>query len=283
MYMPFDMSKIGTVYLVGAGPGDPELITARGLRLLLQADVVVYDRLVHPALIKMLPEATERIFVGKAPGKQMLPQEGIHVLLIERALQGCTVVRLKGGDPFVFGRGGEECLALARAGIPYEVVPGVSSAIAAASYAGIPVTQRGVAQGFSVVTGHARASFDEEPDWLELAKMGTLVIMMGLRNLKKIVSHLLENAYCPTTPVAVVANASTHQQEVVEAPLSEIVELSCHMRPPATVIIGDVVKLRRQLDWFSLPTLHGSGVDEDVFTFPDLDTLTAITQTLNNE
>ncbi|MBX2821592.1 MAG: uroporphyrinogen-III C-methyltransferase [Rhodothermaceae bacterium] len=278
-----ELSRIGTVYLVGAGPGDPELITARGLRLLQQADVVVYDRLVHPALIQTLPKETERIFVGKAPGKQMLPQDGIHVLLIARAMQGCNVVRLKGGDPFVFGRGGEECLALAEAGIPYEVVPGVSSAVAAASYAGIPVTQRGVAQGFSVVTGHTRASYDEEPDWIELVRMGTLVIMMGLKNLERIVTHLLDNAQPPSTPVAVVANASTHQQEVVEAPLHQIVGLTAHLKPPATVIIGDVVKLRRSLDWFSSSTLAGYTNGQDVFTFPDLDTLTAITQPLNNE
>lgn len=276
--------QTGTVFLVGAGPGDPELITARGLRLLHEADVVVYDRLVHPALIRMLPRETERIFVGKAPGKQMLPQEGIHVLLIERAKQGCNVVRLKGGDPFVFGRGGEECIALAEAGVPFEVVPGVSSAIAAASYAGIPVTHRGVSQGFSVVTGHKRSNYEDDPDWIELVRMGTLVIMMGLKNLERIVTHLLENAQPANTPVAVVAHASTHQQEVIEAPLGQIVGLTTHIKPPATVIIGEVVKLRRYLDWFSIPTLAaGCPPREDVFTFPDLDTLTAITQPLNNE
>lgn len=274
---------IGTVYLVGAGPGDPELITAKGLRLLQQADVVVYDRLVHPALIKSLPEETEKIFVGKAPGKQMLPQDGIHVLLIERALQGYNIVRLKGGDPFVFGRGGEECIALAGAGIPFEVVPGVTSAIAAASYAGIPVTHRGVSQGFSVITGHTRASYDEEPDWLELVRMGTLVIMMGLRNLEKIVSYLLDNAQPPDTPVAVVAHASTHQQLVVEAPLNEIVQLTSHMQPPATIVIGEVVRLRRSMHWFSIPTLASYSGQESVFSFPDLDTLTSIVQPLSNE
>ena len=248
-----------------------------------EAEVVVYDRLVHPALIRMLPKETERIFVGKAPGKQMLPQESIHVLLVERAKQGYNVVRLKGGDPFVFGRGGEECIALAEAGVPFEVVPGVSSAVAAASYAGIPVTHRGVSHGFSVVTGHRRSNYEDDPDWIELARMGTLVIMMGLKNLERIVSHLLANAQPANTPVAVVAHASTHQQQVVEAPLGKIVGLTSHLSPPATVIIGEVVKLRRHLDWFSVSTLAGCSPRERVFTFPDLDTLTAITQPLNNE
>ena len=274
-------SDTGTVYLVGAGPGDPELITARGLRLLHEADVVIYDRLVHPALIRTLPQETERIFVGKAPGKQMLPQEAIHVLLVERARQGCDVVRLKGGDPFVFGRGGEECLALAEAGIPYEVVPGVTSAIAAASFAGIPVTHRGVSQGFSVVTGHTRTNYENEPDWIELVRMGTLVIMMGLRNLERIVTHLLENAQPSNTPVAVIAHASTHQQEIVEASLGQVVEKTAHLKPPATVIIGEVVTLHKNLNWFSSPAIAGCSPKEPVFTFPDLDIFTAITQSLN--
>ena len=274
------IKRTGTVYLVGAGPGDPELITAKGLRLLQQADVVVYDRLVHPALIKSLPAHIEKIFVGKAPGKQMLPQESIHVLLVEMAMQGHSIVRLKGGDPFVFGRGGEECMALAEAGIPYEVVPGVTSAVAAAAYAGIPVTHRRVSQGFSVVTGHTRNSYQDDPDWLELARMGTLVIMMGLRNLEKIVCHLLDNALSPYTPVAVIAHASTHQQEVIEAPLNQIVGKTAHLSPPATIIIGDVVKLRQQIDWFSASKL--AECKEEVFAFPDFDMLAAITQPLNN-
>ena len=273
----------GKVFLVGAGPGDPELITVRGFNLLQQADVVIYDRLVHPALLKVIPQKTEKIFVGKAPGKQMLPQEGIHVLLIERALQGCKVVRLKGGDPFVYGRGGEECLALAKAGITFEIVPGISSAIAAPAYAGIPVTHRGLARAFTVITGHASGAYNGEVDWVGLLQTGTLVIMMGLKNLSTIVHHLLDNAQSPETPVAVISYGSTRKQEVVEAPLSRIVECVRHLHPPATVVIGDVLQLRSQLHWFTPSSRDSVCHESEVFAFPNLDTLSAITQPLNHE
>lgn len=281
--MHFHTSKKGFVYLVGAGPGDPELITVRGLRALQQADVVIYDRLVHPALIQALSEDTERIFVGKSPGKQMLPQEGIHVLMIERALQGCTVVRLKGGDSFVFGRGGEECLALAEAGIPYEIVPGISSAVAAPAFAGIPVTHRGVSGGFVVVTGHSSKTYSDEYNWIELARAGTLIIMMGLKNLKTIVRHLIDNAHPEDTPVAVISHASTEKQEVVEATLDTIVERTAHLTPPATVVIGDVVRLRKHLDWFKSSSLPPWPGGSDVFSFPELDLLSPFTQPLTHE
>ena len=270
----------GTVYLVGAGPGDPELISVRGLRLLKHADVVIYDRLVHPALVDTLPEHTERIFVGKAPGQQMLPQDGIHVLLVERARQGFVVVRLKGGDPFVFGRGGEECQSLAESGVPFEVVPGVSSAVAVPAYAGIPVTHRGITQGFSVFTGFSKEPYKSSPDWPALARAGTLVVMMGLRKLPDIVKSLLKARISPSTPVAVISYGTTADQEVVEAPLAEIAGRVAHLKPPATIVVGEVVSLRNQLSWFN-PSVDPSY--DDVFSFPELDTLTAITQPLNND
>src|SRR5262249_17602920 len=187
-----DGRAVGTVALVGAGPGDPGLMTVRGLELLRRAHVVVYDRLVHPGLLEEAPRA-RRIFAGKESGHHALPQERINALLIMHARRGRRVVRLKGGDPFVFGRGGEEAEALARAGIPFEVVPGVSSAVAVPAYAGIPLTHRGVASSFAVVTGHEEAGKPESSvDWARLARsVDTLVILMGLKSLSRIARELI--------------------------------------------------------------------------------------------
>ncbi len=276
----------GTVFLVGAGPGDPELITVRGWQLLHRADVVVYDRLVHPSLIEKLPPETERIFVGKSPGYKLVPQDGIHELLIERARQGYDVVRLKGGDPFVFGRGGEECLALQEAGIPFEIVPGVSSAISVPAYAGIPVTHRGLARGFSVMTGFTKENYDKPADWPALANAGTLVILMGLRTLPDIVQHLLDGGQPENTPVAVVSYGTTRDQEVVTATLSTVVQASAHLTPPATVVVGDVVHLHAALSWFDPsrfenPEEAGRAWFSDVPELPDLNVLTAATHPVN--
>ena len=187
---------VGKVYLIGAGPGDPGLLTVKGREVLERSDVVVYDRLAHPSLLDYAPPSAERVFAGKARGQQELTQDGINALLVEQARAGLTVARLKGGDPFVFGRGGEEALALARCGIPFEVVPGVSSAIAAPAYAGIPVTHRGIATGFTVVSGSEDPSKPESSvRWEELARSlashgGTLMTLMGWASIEKILEAL---------------------------------------------------------------------------------------------
>ncbi len=240
----------GKVYLVGAGPGDPELITVRGLRLLRQAEVVVYDRLVHPALLDEAPATAERIYVGKTPGDHVLPQEAIQELLIDRARRNLIVVRLKGGDPFVFGRGGEEARALAQAGIPFEVVPGVTSAIAVPAYAGIPVTQRGVAGSFAVVTGHRCDLEALMLDWSALARIDTLVLLMGLRRLPELAHTLQVHGRAPDTPVAVISNGTTAAQQCVRGTLADITERAAHLSTPATVVVGEVVRLADELAWF---------------------------------
>lgn len=239
----------GTVYLVGAGPGDPSLITVRGLALLERADVVVYDRLVHAELLRAPRAQARRIYVGKAPGRHMMRQEEINRLLVAQALAGRVVVRLKGGDPFVFGRGGEEGLALAEAGIPFEVVPGVTSAIGVPAFAGIPVTQRGVASAFTVVTGHACEASAEEPDWAALARAGTLVLLMGLRRLPHIAERLIEGGCARELPVAVIAAGTTSAQTVVTGTLADIGARTRMLRSPATIVIGEVVRLRDELAW----------------------------------
>ena len=254
----------GHVYLVGAGPGDPDLITVGGLRLIRGADVVVFDRLVHPGLLQCIRLEAERIYVGKAPGKHSTSQDAIHEILVDRARRGLSVARLKGGDPFVFGRGGEECLALAEAGIPFHIVPGVSSAISAPAFAGIPVTCRNISAGFTVVTGHSCLGSDE-PDWDALARTGTLVILMGLRNLPRIGERLMAAGLDPDTPAAVIESAATEDQNVVAGTLETIGLLSLGCAPPATIVIGDVVSLHYRMPWFhkglvSLEDLHGAGI-----------------------
>ena len=240
----------GTVYLVGAGPGDPTLITVRGLALLRQADVVIYDRLVHPALVEEALPTAECIYVGKSHARHTLRQEEINALLVERAQQGHVVVRLKGGDPFVFGRGGEEGGALALAGVPFEIVPGVSSAIGALAYAGIPVTHRGVASAFTVVTGHLSDPAAEH-DWATLARAGTLVILMGVGRFPEIARRLVEHGCAPETPVAVVRCGTTADQVVVQGTLAGVGEQVALLRPPAVIVVGEVVNLRTVLAWFS--------------------------------
>ena len=245
--------KSGTVALVGAGPGDPGLITVRGLELLRRAHVVVYDRLVHPRLLDEAPRA-RRIFAGKAADHHTLPQERINALLIMHAKRGSRVVRLKGGDPFVFGRGGEEADALARARIPFEVVPGVSAAVAVPAYAGIPLTHRGVASSFAVVTGHEEAGKrDSSVDWARLARaVDTLVIMMGVKSLPRITRALIEHGRPAVTPVALVRWGTTDVQETITGTLGDITRraASACLEPPVVAVIGDVVALRDRLQWF---------------------------------
>ncbi|MBO0794654.1 MAG: uroporphyrinogen-III C-methyltransferase [Ktedonobacteraceae bacterium] len=248
---PGETQRQGKVYLVGAGPGDPDLITVKGLRCLRQADVVVYDRLASPELLHEVRSDARLVFVGKEPGCHTLPQEEINRLLIEFAGQGQAVVRLKGGDPFVFGRGGEEALALKAAGIAFEVVPGVSSAIAVPAYAGIPITQRRQASSFTVVTGHKENG--NEVDWEALARLkGTLIVLMGVKALPDFTRRLIQGGLTATTPAAVIQEGTIAHQRTISGTLENIAEraLEAGLSSPAITIIGSVVDLHEALDWY---------------------------------
>jgi uroporphyrin-III C-methyltransferase len=239
---------IGKVYLVGAGPGAPDLLTVRGLELIRSADVIVYDRLVSPALLEEAPADAQRIFAGKSAGYHSLPQEEINCLLIQYARTGRNVVRLKGGDPFVFGRGGEEAQALAKAGVPFEVVPGVSSAIAVPACAGIPLTHRNLSSSFAVITGHEACKEGTKVDWSRLATgIDTLVILMGLTNLPRIVAELIKHGRAPETPAAVISSGTTEKQRVATGTLSDISTKTTAMSPPAVIVIGEVVSLGSEI------------------------------------
>lgn len=254
-HIPPQQEVHGKVYLVGAGPGDPELLTVKGLRCLRAAQVVIYDRLVNPALLDEVPASALRLFVGKQPGRCSLRQAEINALLIEHARLGRTVVRLKGGDPFVFGRGGEEALALVQAGIAFEVVPGISSAIAVPAYAGIPVTHRNRSGALTIVTGHETPEHDAPlVDWEALAKLnGTLVILMGVATLAQITQKLLQAGMASTTPAAVIEQGTVARQRLVRGSLADIVErvAAAGLGSPAVVVIGRVVDLSSLLSWFS--------------------------------
>jgi uroporphyrin-III C-methyltransferase len=232
----------GIVYLVGAGPGDPELMTVRGMRCLRRAEVVIYDRLVSPELLAEAPEEAELIYAGKAPGRHSCKQEEIHDLLVKHALEGKVVVRLKGGDPFLFGRGAEEVLACAEAGIPCEVVPGVSSALAVPALAGIPVTHRGVAASFAVVTGHCDGR--DRVDGQALARVDTLVLLMGHSRLAEIAARLQRHGRSPSTPAAAISRGTLPGERIVTAPLEEIAERAAGLPSPVLVVVGEVVSCR---------------------------------------
>lgn len=241
----------GKAYLIGAGPGRADLITARGLSLIRQADVIIYDRLISPELLDEAPQA-EKIFAGKNSGHHAIPQEEINALLVEKVRQGKCVARLKGGDPFVFGRGGEEALALMEAGLPFEIVPGVSSAIAAPAYAGIPVTHRGIATSFAVVTGHESPDkLETTTNWRDLSKIHTLVILMGIENFGRISQILMEAGRDPNTPAAAIRQGTTSHQRLAVATLSTLAEVieAQDITSPAVIVIGDVVTLAHQLAW----------------------------------
>ena len=241
----------GKVYLVGAGPGDPGLITVRARQLLRRADVIVYDQLVNPVLLEEASSAAERIFVGKQAGRHCIAQSEINEVLTHYARRGLQVVRLNGGDPFVFGRGGEEAEALADAEISFEVVPGVSSAVAVPAYAGIPLTHRKFASSFAVVTGHEARKEQDAVDWAKLATaVDTLVILMGLSNLPIIVAKLLAHGRSANTPAAVIRRGTTEGQEAIFGTLADIVEKSALLEPPALIVVGDVVSLADKLHWF---------------------------------
>jgi uroporphyrin-III C-methyltransferase len=241
----------GTVHLVGAGPGDPGLVTVRAVRLVETASLIAFDRLVADEIVDLAgPEAT-RLDVGKRPGGRGWSQEEIDDLLVDAARAGEAVVRLKGGDPFVLGRGGEEAAACVAAGVPFEVVPGITSAIAAPAAAGIPVTHRGLATGFAVVTGHEDPTkSSSQTDWVALAAFpGTLIVLMGVGRIRTITRRLLDHGRDPATPAAAVRWGTTPLQEVVEAPLGELAAAveATGLRPPATIVIGDVVGMRAVL------------------------------------
>jgi uroporphyrinogen III methyltransferase/synthase len=254
----------GKVYLVGAGPGHPELITLRGIRCLEKAQVVVYDHLAGVNFLSYVPKAAERIYVGKEASRHTLTQDGINKLLVQKARQGLTVVRLKGGDPFVFGRGGEECEVLHRAGIPFEVVPGVTAGISAPAFAGIPVTHRNVASSMALITGH------EDPTkgrsslaWKYLSKgVDTLVFYMGVSNLPHIVKQLIKSGRPASTPIALVQWGTTARQKTLTGTLGTIVgEVERqNMKPPAIIIVGKVVSLRSSFNWFEKLPLFGKKI-----------------------
>jgi uroporphyrinogen III methyltransferase/synthase len=265
----------GTVYLVGAGPGDPGLITVRGATLLAAADVVVYDYLSNPRLLAHAPRA-EHIYVGKKAASHSMTQEQINSLLVEKAKEGKVVVRLKGGDPFVFGRGGEECEALHKAGIRFEVTPGITAAIAAPAYAGIPVTHRDLNSSFTFITGHEKEEQYQDPqarqreagaassdlDWGALAKLPCLAFYMGVKSLPRICAKLIEHGMRSEMPVAVIRWGTTPQQRTVVGTLATIAErvAEAKIAPPAMTIIGEVVSLRPIMNWFDTQPLFGRTV-----------------------
>jgi len=254
----------GCVYLVGAGPGDPGLLTLRGRDVLAQADVVVYDALLSPRLLEHAPAHAERLYVGKRANRHTLPQDEINALLINRARAGQTVVRLKGGDPFVFGRGGEEALALADAGVAFEVVPGVTAGVATLAYAGIPATHREGASALGLVTGHEAAGKDESSlDWAALARWpGTLVFYMGVQNLPAICRSLVDAGAPPDTPAAAVRWGTTPRQRTVVGTLATLPDWAAEadLAPPAIIAVGQVVAMRDRLAWFERRPLLGQRI-----------------------
>jgi len=246
-----EKNSIGKVWLVGAGPGDPDLLTIKALRLLQTCDVVIYDRLVSPAIMALIPESLRKIYVGKARSEHAVPQDNINQLLVDEARAGHKVLRLKGGDPFIFGRGGEEIEELAAAGIPFEVVPGITAASGCSAYAGIPLTHRDYAQSVRFITGHLK-NHEVNLHWPELMDpTQTLVFYMGLIGLQAICEQLIQHGRDPQTPVALVEKGTTPQQRVVIATLATINERvhAEQVAAPTLTIIGDVVKLHDKLKW----------------------------------
>ncbi len=241
------------VYLTGAGPGDIELLTIKALRVIKEADVIIYDRLANPDILHEAKDGCQFVYVGKEDGRHIMPQDEINTVIYEKALSHKNIVRLKGGDPFVFGRGGEEGSFLYERDIPFEVIPGISSAIAVPAYAGIPVTHRGVAVSFRVVTGHESPD-KENPQvkWESFKEDDTLVFLMGLHNISKISQKLISIGKSKELPCAVISKGTTPEQKVVVGTLEDIEAKSKGLESPALIIVGEVVKLREQLTWFKV-------------------------------
>lgn len=245
---------MGKIWLVGAGPGDPELLTIKGLKAIQQADVILYDRLVNEELLSYAKDDAELIFCGKLPDHHFLQQDSINFLLVKHAKEGKKVVRLKGGDPFVFGRGGEEAAFAVKHQVEFEVVPGITSGIAAPAYAGIPVTHRDYSASFAIVTGHRKEGSEEEEKWQALAKgIDTLAIYMGVKNLPYIQKQLLTHGKSPKTPVALIHWGTTGKQRTVTGTLETIADVAEQQRVknPSMIIIGEVVRLHDELQWFA--------------------------------
>ncbi|MCM3720601.1 MULTISPECIES: uroporphyrinogen-III C-methyltransferase [Solibacillus] len=244
---------MGKVYIVGAGPGDVDLITVKGLRCIQEADVILYDRLINNELLSYAKRGAQLIFCGKLPNRHAMIQENINLSLVHHALQGKTVTRLKGGDPFVFGRGAEEAEVLAENGIPFEIVPGITSGIAAPAYAGIPVTHRELGSSFAIVTGHMREGKDDSIQWESLAKgIDTLAIYMGVGNLPYICRQLLTYGRDASTPVALVHMGTFEQQQTITGTLGTIVDIARanDVKNPSIIIVGEVVALREKIAWY---------------------------------
>ena len=253
----------GKVILVGAGPGDPGLLTRKGLEALRSADVVVYDRLVGPGILALMPEGAEQINVGKQAAHHPVPQEQINRILLDKALEGKTVVRLKGGDPFLFGRGGEELELLVEHRVPFEEVPGITSAIAAPAYGGIPVTHRDCCSSLHIITGHQRSGKELDIDFEALVRTrGTLVFLMGVSALGAICAGLLAAGMAPDTPAAVVERGTTPAQRRVSAPLAELPQAAeaAAVQSPAVIVVGRVCALAEDFDWFDALPLKGKTV-----------------------
>ena len=241
------------VHLVGSGPGDPELLTVKALRLLQNADVIVYDKLVSEEILSLIPSSVVKHFAGKESGNHHLQQSEINKLLVDFAKQGFNVVRLKGGDPFVFGRGGEEALYLARHNIPFEIVPGLTAAVACSAYAGIPLTHRGLANSVRFITGHCKDDLPLNMNWRSFAdKETTLVIYMGLSNIDKICRNLISAGRSAKTPAAIVQAGTTAQQQSYIATLDSLARIATfeNIQSPALTIVGEVVRLADELEWF---------------------------------
>ncbi len=246
----------GKVYLVGAGPGDPQLLTIKAVKVLKEADVVIYDRLVGEEILCLAPQSAEMIYVGKRTGKHEVPQDKITELIVEKAQGGGKIVRLKGGDPFIFGRGGEEAEALVEKGIQFEVVPGVSSSVAAPMYAGIPLTHRDYAASVAIITGHRAGDAEKTIDWVKIANaVDTMVILMGVESLDGIVDKLLEGGISADKPVAMVESGTYPKQRTLISTLSKIVKEAedKQIKPPSVIVIGEVANLGRKLAWFKKP------------------------------
>lgn len=244
--------KMGKVYLVGAGPGDPELITIKGVRCIQLADVILYDRLVNRELLSYAKPSAELIYCGKLPHHHAMKQELINQTLVKYAKEGKVVTRLKGGDPFVFGRGGEEAEELMKNHISFEVVPGITAGIAAPGYAGIPVTHRDYASSFAFVTGHMKGGQEDQIKWEALCQLDTLAIYMGVKNLPSIQEKLLFFGKCFSTPVALIQWGTTHKQKTIVTDLARVVvdAEKEKIENPCMIVIGEVVRMREKINWF---------------------------------